>query len=166
MLHFTKRVGSIYAIIDDEDGALDWASKADIEGYLKQGVKITGISKDMKTMEEQVVTLVPEKCNFLDGQNIFTNANSCVFAEKAGKFAISSAVDVTKPDGTTMKHAKRYKGVAEIQGDRVKLRFNNGVQTFIGLADYEVLVFYDVPEAVAVLNSLGNGVTPNRPAYS
>lgn len=165
MLHFTKRVGAIYAVIDDEDGALDWASKSDIEGYLKQGIQITGISKDMKTMEEQIVTLVPEKCNFAEGKNIFANASGCVFSGKAGRFAISVVMHVSKPDGSTGTHSKRYKGVAEIQGNRVKLRFNNGVQTFIGLADYEVLVFYDTPEAVALLNSLGNGITPDRPAY-
>lgn len=66
MLHITKKVGSQFAVYDDEDGVLEWVSNDDIQ-------KAKGLGLQFSTGE---VTVAPNMCNFgKDGANIFAGAS-------------------------------------------------------------------------------------------
>lgn len=150
MLQLVKRYGHNFGILDTDDFAFDWVSYDDLKGYVSQGVEIAGVSKDMKNINPQIATLTPEQCNFVHGKNVFAEARGFIISKKNGKFTINA-------------DRRRYKGVlSKGMNNRGLISFNCGVQVRIGLADYDVLMSDDYQKVMALLNSLGNGLTPNK----
>lgn len=124
MYYFLKRVGNNYSVIDSDDGAIDWLSKNEIRGYVQDsGIDIQGVAKDMSELTPQIVPLEAEKCNWLDGENIFSAVKgfwvTCdgFFTLKAGK--------------------KQFKGAfRKVDEATARLEFNYGVHVEFRVDDF------------------------------
>lgn len=149
MLQFTKRVGSMFAIVDDDDGAIDWIPVEELCKYVDDGVEINGVVAANQADAEvtpadidcypQVVVLPSRLCNWAKGDNIFAVATSFT-VDKKGKFVLRAA-------------GKPYKGGLRIASE-AHLCFNNGVQVRIPMSDAEVLMSGSCKDPVEVIKRL------------
>lgn len=149
MLQFTKRVGSMFAIVDDDDGAVDWIPIEDLCKYIDDGVNIKGVEAVNQSDAEvtpadifcnpQVVVLPSRLCNWAKGKNIFAEVTSFTI-DKKGKFVLRAA-------------GKPYKGGLRIASE-AHLCFNNGVQVRIPMSDAEILMSKGQSDLTSVIKRL------------
>ena len=69
MFQVTCQKGNMYAVIDNEDGVVEWLDKETLMGYAENGVDIVGVQNG--TIIPSMCFLPADKCNWADGQNIF-----------------------------------------------------------------------------------------------
>jgi hypothetical protein len=113
MLYYISKVGNKAAVLDTDDGAIDWVSVDELKDFAKK-VKIIGVAEGHPVR----CTLDARKCNWSNGHNIFSSAKS---------FTCGDNVDfvLTTVDG------KKYKG---------KVRHNPSNDSYEFLFSFNVYV--------------------------
>ena len=148
MLQLVKKIGHNFGILDTDDWSFEWVHLEELKGYVKQGVVIEGVASDASEFTPKVAVLAPEQCNFAHGKNVFTAARGYIVGKTSWKFTIN--VD-----------NRKYRGILEYRHDQKSvMHFNCGVDVLLGESDFKVLTQGDGKEALDLLHSLGNGLTP------
>lgn len=81
MYQLVARVGSMFGIVDTDDGAVDWLTMDSILALIKKGVSIYGIEPRIAgnvpvVINPSTCVLHAHKCNWWNGENVFKNAKS------------------------------------------------------------------------------------------
>lgn len=86
MLYIVRKVDTRCAVLDNEDGVLEWFLRDDLEKHIADGLDI----RDMTESDGEGISISWDLCNWVDGDNIFSDA-AYLFMEhprEDGKFAI------------------------------------------------------------------------------
>lgn len=143
MFYFLKRVGCNYAILDSDDGVVDWIPKEELDSYIKDGISITGVDSKTGELKNQLVELSAVKCNWDGGENIFSNASSFSIAARTGKFELKAS------------GSKKFKGkLIKVDDSDARLAFNMGVYVPISISVYDILQSRDHDATIQALKSL------------
>ena len=138
MLYFLKRVGLNCAIVDTDDGAVDWIDMEELMALVKGGMSVTGVDATSGTLEPQEVILPGSKCNWDDGKNIFAGVRSFMLNKRTGRFEMRSS------------GKKKFKGVVLPGG----LHFNSGVVVRTVWEEWNTLMEGNEESTLAVLKNL------------
>ena len=142
MLNVLCFVGGKYAVVDTEDGVIEWLAKADLINAVKLGLHVEGYLSEDKILKAPC-SLPKELCNWADGSNIFNlrhvlqvKVSERNGADEKGTFAIS--IPVTSSSGK--KSTKVMKGSYTKKSDGVIMTFYGCLSISISLAEFEQLL--------------------------
>lgn len=119
MYILTSRVGDNCAILDTNDGALDWLDLKQVKSLVTKGIQIIGI--DLNGLSPRAYKIESTMLNWNNGQNIFQTGRRWTMSSK-GVFKFIAG-------------SKTYKGmVVDRHGDVYVLQFNSGVVTEVNIS--------------------------------